>query len=115
CFMARAGDGIRYLHVTGVQTCALPISGHTPSGSCGQSAPAASARYSVKFSVVPDSSERFTGVIGVSGSCTPGFSAAIAGSFQVVICRLKTFAIVAGDIRRESTPSRLNTTAIGEM
>src|SRR5690349_24211372 len=27
CFFFQAEDGIRYLYVTGVQTCALPISG----------------------------------------------------------------------------------------
>src|SRR5690606_39540870 len=27
-FYFQAEDGIRYFHVTGVQTCALPISGH---------------------------------------------------------------------------------------
>src|SRR6266496_6202838 len=29
-FFFQAEDGIRYLYVTGVQTCALPISSHTP-------------------------------------------------------------------------------------
>ena len=36
----------------------------------------------MKFSVVPDSSERLTGTMRVSGSSTPGLSLAIAGSFQ---------------------------------
>jgi hypothetical protein len=69
----------------------------------------------VKLSVVPDSSARFTGVIGVAGSVTPGLSAAMAGSFHVVICRLKIRAMVEGAIWRESMPSRLKMTAIGEM
>ena len=39
----------------------------------------------MKFCVVPDLSERLTGVIARSGSVTPGLSAAIAGSFHLVI------------------------------
>jgi hypothetical protein len=69
----------------------------------------------VKFSVVPDSSERLTGVIARSGRGTPGLSAAIAGSFQVVICWSKIPARTAGERFSSSTPSRLYTTAIGEM
>ena len=69
----------------------------------------------MKFSVVPDSSERFTGVIGRSGSVTPGLSAAIAGSFQLVICWLKMPASTAGERFSSSTPSTLWITAIGEM
>jgi hypothetical protein len=73
-----------------------PSTGNTPSGSYGQSAAAVAARYSVKFSVVPESSERLTGVMAVSGSWASGLSAAIAGSFHVVIFWLKIFAMVAG-------------------
>src|SRR2546427_2732143 len=48
CFFFQAEDGIRYLTVTGVQTCALPISFHlglSPErdGSLGANAPAAAA------------------------------------------------------------------------
>ena len=50
----------------------------------------------MKFSVVPDSSERLTGVMRVSGSSTPLLSLAIAGSFQVVISWLKILATVSG-------------------
>src|SRR3712207_9090709 len=32
CFFFQAEDGIRDIGVTGVQTCALPISGNSPSG-----------------------------------------------------------------------------------
>src|SRR5882757_9737641 len=84
-----------------------PDSGQSPLGSCGQAAGATADRYSVKFSVVPDSSERFTGVIADDGSCASGLSAAIAGSFHVVICRLKIQASVAGESCRPSTPSSL--------
>ncbi len=40
----------------------------------------------MKFSVVPDSSERLTTVMSVSGNSASGLSAAMAGSFHVVIC-----------------------------
>ena len=50
----------------------------------------------MKFSVVPDSSERLTGVISVDGRSASGLSAAIAGSSQVVIFWLKIPAIVPG-------------------
>ena len=50
----------------------------------------------MKFSVVPEPSERCTTVIGVSGSSASGLSAAMAGSFQAVISRWKILAIVAG-------------------
>ncbi len=39
----------------------------------------------MKFSVVPDSSERLTGEMRWSGSLASGLSAAIAGSFQFLI------------------------------
>ena len=39
----------------------------------------------MKPEVVPEESERWITVIGVLGSVTPGFSALIAGSFQVLI------------------------------
>jgi hypothetical protein len=68
----------------------------------------------VKFSVVPESSERCTGVIAVSGSSTPSFRAAIAGSFHVVIVPAKMPAMVAASRFSSSTPSRLKMTAIGE-
>src|SRR5690606_29808320 len=90
-----------------------PSSGQLPLGGYGHASGAAAWRYSVKFSVVPDSSERLTGVIRRAGSGTSGLSATIAGSSHRVIVRAKTPATVAGDIVRVSTPSRLKTTAIG--
>jgi hypothetical protein len=60
----------------------------------------------VKFLVVPDLSPRCTGVMAVLGSFAFGFSAAIFGSFQVVIEPLKIPAIVAGDRFSSETPSR---------
>ena len=69
----------------------------------------------MKFSVVPESSARWTGVIARSGSVASGFVAAIAGSFQLVIVPAKIPAIVAGSRLSSSTPSRLKMTAIGEM
>src|SRR5690349_22571051 len=35
-FVFRAEDGIRFLYVTGVQTCALPICPPGPNGGCDQ-------------------------------------------------------------------------------
>jgi hypothetical protein len=56
---------------------------------------AAATRYLVKFSVVPDPSERWTTVIGVDGSTALPFNAFTAGSSHVFICRWTTFAIVS--------------------
>ena len=50
-----------------------------------------------------------------SGSVASGFSAAIAGSFQLVIVPSKMPAIVAASRLSSSTPSTLKITAIGEM
>ena len=61
----------------------------------------------MKFCVVPDSSERCTGLIVVSGSSTPLLSAAIAASFHFVIVPAKMPAAVAGVSFRPSTPGRL--------
>ena len=92
-----------------------PETGHTPLGSYGQASGAAANRYSSKFSVVPDSSERFTGVMLVLGSSTSGLSSAMAGSSQVVTCWLKMLAISVASMFSESMPGRLNATATGEM
>ena len=54
----------------------------------------AEARKPVKPLVVPEESERWTTVIDVLGSLTPGFSAAIAGSFHFLTVPRKMFAIV---------------------
>src|ERR1700694_5138564 len=48
-----------------------------------QSVGSAFLRYNVKLLVVPDESERWTGVILVEGNDAPELSAAMAGSFQV--------------------------------
>jgi hypothetical protein len=45
----------------------------------------------------------------------PPLSAAMAGSFQSVICLVKIRAMVCGCRLTVSTPSRLNAIAIGEM
>ena len=68
---------------------------------------ATAARYCWKFSVVPDLSERDTVVMSVPGSVTPGLSAAMAGSFHLVMSWFMIFASVSGDSWRESTPLRL--------
>jgi hypothetical protein len=69
----------------------------------------------VKFCVVPESSERWTTVMFAEGSEAPEFSAAIFGSFQVVIAPLKIPAMVAASSFRSLTPSTLYAMAIGEM
>src|ERR1044072_1615870 len=84
-----------------------PLGGQSPLASCGQSAPAVADSHSVKFLVVPDSSERFTGVICVLGSLASGLSALILGSSHLVILRLKMPPTVAGESWRSSTPSSL--------
>lgn len=47
----------------------------------------------MKFLVVPESSDRCTGVIAVSGRSTPSLRAAIAASFHVVILPSKIWAM----------------------
>jgi hypothetical protein len=61
----------------------------------------------VKFWVVPESSDRCTGVIAWFGSVLPGLSAAISGAFQLVILPSKMPAMVAGASCRSVTPGRL--------
>src|SRR5689334_21493999 len=68
------------------------------------SAWAALLRYLVKLSVVPDSSERCTAVMAVSGSLAPEFCAAIAGSFHLVIWLSKILARVGASSWRLSRP-----------
>ena len=69
----------------------------------------------MKFWVVPESSDRLTGVIARSGSVAPGLSALMAGSFHFLIFWLKICAIVAGLRLSFSMPSRLKAMAIGLM
>ena len=57
--------------------------------------------------MVPDESERCTAWIGWAGSEASGFSAAMAGSSQLVIWPLKMRASVSPDRTSSSTPSRL--------
>src|SRR3982751_2416475 len=58
---------------------------------------AAALRNLVKFSVVPDPSDRWATTMAGEGSLAPGLSAAIALSFQALISRWKIFAMVSGD------------------
>src|SRR3954452_11264038 len=67
----------------------------------------------VKLLVVPDASVRCTTAIGADGSVAPGLSAAIFGSFHVVICAWKIPASTSGLSWSLSTPLRLNDTVIG--
>src|SRR5215469_9506699 len=69
--------------------------------------PAAFTRYEEKFAVVPEESERTARVIGVLGSLAPEFSAAIFGSFQVLIWPWKMAARVGASSLRPVTLGRL--------
>ena len=73
----------------------------------------AAVRYFVKLLVVPEPSERCTTVIAVAGNSASGLSAAILGSFHVVISAWKIPAITSGLSCSSVTPSRLNETVIG--
>src|SRR4051812_16100208 len=55
---------------------------------------AAAFRYLVKFSVVPEPSERWATVMALLGSLALEFSALMAGSSQVLIWRWKILAMV---------------------
>src|SRR6202011_1140467 len=72
----------------------------------------AESRYFWKLSVVPDSSLRKTTWIGSPGSETPGFSAATAGSFHVVMAPLKILAAVGPSSPLAATPGGWGATAI---
>ena len=74
---------------------------------------APSTRNWEKFWVVPDESERWAMVIAVLGSLTPGLSAAIAGSFHLLILPWKMSAMTGADSFRLLTPDRLYETVIG--
>src|SRR6266496_168684 len=84
-----------------------PVPVHFLAGLPVQAPPPAAARYLVKFSVVPDSSERKNTEIGADGSVTPAFSLAIAGSFQVLMAPWKILAAVGPSRTSLATPSRL--------
>src|ERR1700746_584899 len=75
--------------------------------------PTASCRNSVKFCVVPEESERTARLIGVLGRLTPGLSALIAGSFQLLILPWKMLAMVGASSFRLETPDRLYDIVIG--
>src|SRR3569833_1163085 len=68
---------------------------------------AVASRNLVRLSVVPESSDRSSGLICVEGSFSPELSLAIAGSFHVLILPAKMPAIVLGASWRPSTPLRL--------
>ena len=54
----------------------------------------------VNWAVDPEPSERTTGTIALFGMASPGLSAAIWGSFQLVIFPVKIFVIVSPPSRR---------------
>jgi hypothetical protein len=61
----------------------------------------------VKLLVVPEASERCTTVIALSGSVTPGLSAATAGSFHFLTAREKILTSVSELSCSFDTPERL--------
>src|SRR5512132_2641922 len=67
----------------------------------------AAVRYLVKLLVVPEPSERWATVMGVSGRLTAWLSLAIAGSFHFVIFAWKMLASVSGLSCNLSAPDRL--------
>src|SRR5947207_679575 len=68
---------------------------------------AAAFRYLVKFSVVPDESDRWATVMGLFGSLAPEFRPLMAGSSHVLICRWKILAIVGASSFSLSTSDTL--------
>src|SRR5690348_10090664 len=84
-----------------------PLPVHFLPGSAVQALGAAAPRYLVKFSVVPDSSERKNTLIGSAGSVTPELMAAIALSSQLVILPLKILAVTSGVRTSLSSPLTL--------
>src|SRR3954453_23920367 len=67
-----------------------------------------SARNSVKFFVVPDSSERWQTVMLLLGSFTPEFWPAISGSFHLLtLPRKMSAAVLPSSFKPCCTPSRL--------
>ena len=65
--------------------------------------------------MVPEESERRATVILVLGRLTPGFSAVIAGLFQVVIWASKILAMVGASSLRLETPDRWYEIVIGAI
>src|ERR1700709_441161 len=81
--------------------------GHTLSAGNFHAPSPAFSRYSVKFFVVPDSSERCTGAIAVLGSLASGLSALMAASSHFLMVPAKIPESTLGDSWSLSTPSRL--------
>ena len=54
----------------------------------------------VNWAVEPEPSDRTTGTIALSGIASPGLSAAICGSFQLVMTPVKIFVTVSPPSRR---------------
>ena len=63
--------------------------------------------YSVKAPVVPELSERWTVAIDTLGRFTPEFSAAIAGSFHLVILLAKICAMTSAFSLRVRDPGEV--------
>src|SRR4051812_41882249 len=95
----------------GLPSPTLPA--HFLAGLSVQTEAAAPFRYFWKFSVVPDSSDRKNTLTGVDGRVAEALIALIAGSSQVLIVPLNSFAATSGVSTSLSTPLRLYEIAIG--
>src|SRR6478609_1509467 len=84
-----------------------PLPVHFLPGAAVQSLGAAAARYLVKFSVVPDSSERKKTFTGRDGSLTPGLALAMAGSSLAEVLPLKIVGVTSGGRTILPTPGTL--------
>src|ERR1700712_2154970 len=84
-----------------------PAAAHAFADGMVHAAGAAAARYLVKFSVVPESSARWTAWTDRLGRVVPGFNAAIVGSFQLLIEPAKIPASTSGVRVSWAMPDRL--------
>src|SRR3954454_2437314 len=90
-----------------------PPSFHVPGGMA--LGPAEASRNFEKFSVVPEPSARRATTMSVSGSVTPGLSAAMIGSFHFFTSSWKISAMLVGDSCSLSTLGRLYDMVIGAI
>src|SRR4051812_35372160 len=84
-----------------------PLPVHFLPGSAVHTDGAALFSHLVKFSVVPDSSERKKTLIGLAGRATPGLTFFSAASSHEVIWPEKILAATSGVTVRLSTPESL--------
>src|SRR5690606_41163602 len=106
CFFFQAEDGIRGFHVTGVQTCALPISDF----GC---APIRMSAISPSLNIINVGIDRipkraaisgFTSILSLAIVTLPDNSAEISSSAEIgrASCRERAWSQTAGHTRREN-------------